>query len=308
MQKIFLSHSSRDKKFVNLLAKKIQENGLDVWLDEAEISIGESLIQKISEGLYYSEFVIAVISKHSVNSEWVKKELYLAMHKEIAGKKITVLPIKIDNCDVPFFLSDKLYADFRDIRNFESEFQKILNSLSKHMNIEPTQNNNLDQVEASFLKKDVNESSFGEIPLGSIMHTKDVEDYYFAKELRSDRLYSIIDLFLFITSFVLAIVLRNHLPKLSYYLYGLCILIFAAGVSLYFSYMTGLFVLNHDKRIVYEIERNGYFAIPFGPSWINLVKKERRNFLFVLHLFFKAIYVTLFWVAAVYAVFAILLG
>ena len=39
--------------------------GHSVWIDEAEINIGDSLIGKIREGLDEVDFVAAVLSKHS---------------------------------------------------------------------------------------------------------------------------------------------------------------------------------------------------------------------------------------------------
>jgi hypothetical protein len=49
---IFLSHTSEDKPFVRRLKESLENHGVTkVWLDEAEIQIGDSLIQKIDEGL-----------------------------------------------------------------------------------------------------------------------------------------------------------------------------------------------------------------------------------------------------------------
>ena len=114
MAKIFLSHSSIDKPFARRLGNDLRQFGAKVWIDEAEIRIGDSLIDKISEGLKETEFVIVLLSKVSSNSEWVKKEVNIALNKEIHGKKVTVLPCLIEDCEIPLFLIDKKYADFRD--------------------------------------------------------------------------------------------------------------------------------------------------------------------------------------------------
>lgn len=126
MKSIFISHSWNDKPFVRKLAKRLDQEGVKVWIDEAQINIGDSLIQKISEGIEYADYVAAVISAKSVKSEWVRKELHLAMTKEIKGKKIVVLPLLVEHCDLPDFLKDKLYADFTNTKNFAREFLKLL--------------------------------------------------------------------------------------------------------------------------------------------------------------------------------------
>ncbi|MEI6154788.1 MAG: toll/interleukin-1 receptor domain-containing protein [Deltaproteobacteria bacterium] len=84
MAKIFLSHNSNDKIFTRALYKRLKAKNHDVWLDEIEIPLGGSIVGKIFDGIEDADFVIAIISKNSVSSNWVKKELYLAMHKEIS--------------------------------------------------------------------------------------------------------------------------------------------------------------------------------------------------------------------------------
>lgn len=126
MASIFLSHSWSDKVFARKLAKRLGQEGVTVWIDEAQINIGDSLIQKISEGIEYADYVAAVISAKSVQSEWVQKELRLAMTKEIKGKKIVVLPLLVEHCDLPSFLKDKVYADFTKPKDFNQGFLKLL--------------------------------------------------------------------------------------------------------------------------------------------------------------------------------------
>ena len=129
MPSVFLSHNSKDKPFVRQLATRLSDEGVVVWLDEAVLNIGDSLIEKISEGIKGMDYVAAVISKNSVASAWVQKELSLAMTKEIAGRKVVVLPIVIDDCDLPDSLGDKLYADFRDPSAFDASFGKLLKAI-----------------------------------------------------------------------------------------------------------------------------------------------------------------------------------
>ncbi len=129
MTSIFLSHSHADKPFVRKLASDLANSGVKVWLDEAEILIGDSLIEKIGTGIETTAFVGAVLSTNSVGSRWVKKELEIALNEEIDGKRRKVLPILIEDCEIPNFLRGKLYADFRSPDSYYSEFNKLLKSL-----------------------------------------------------------------------------------------------------------------------------------------------------------------------------------
>jgi hypothetical protein len=79
---IFLSHTSDDKPFVRRLREDLLNHGVPrVWLGEAEIQIGDSLIAKIDEGLDLSRYIAVVLSEKSVGAPWVKKELDLAINR-----------------------------------------------------------------------------------------------------------------------------------------------------------------------------------------------------------------------------------
>lgn len=132
MPSVFLSHSSKDKPFAKQLAAQLRQAGVDVWLDEVQLDIGDSLIERIGRAIDESDFVIAILSRNSISSFWVKKELEIAMTKEIESKTITVLPIIIDkDCKVPGFLRDKLYADFTDPKMFVDAFSKLLRRIER---------------------------------------------------------------------------------------------------------------------------------------------------------------------------------
>jgi len=118
-----------DKPFVRKLAHRLTEKGIICWIDEAELNIGDSLIEKISEGIEKMRFVAAIISNNSVKSNWVQKELSLAMSKEIKGRKVVVLPLLLNDCQLPSFLKDKMFADFRIESNFEKEFAKVMQAI-----------------------------------------------------------------------------------------------------------------------------------------------------------------------------------
>ncbi|WP_445143320.1 toll/interleukin-1 receptor domain-containing protein [Dyella sp. Tek66A03] len=127
---IFLSHTGVDKPFVRQLRNDLMAHGVEhVWLDEAEIDIGDSLIAKIDEGMKLSRYVAVVLSKKSINAPWVKKELDVAMNREITTGEVVVLPLLYEECELPEFLKGKLYADFSKPENYESVIGKLLRRL-----------------------------------------------------------------------------------------------------------------------------------------------------------------------------------
>ena len=131
---IFLSHNHRDKQFVRVLAQDLSAMGVKVWLDEAEVKVGDSLITKVSEAIDEMSYLGVVLSPNSVNSRWVKEELNQALVRQLSDRDASVLPIMVADCQVPGFLRDRLYADFRDPGDYDNALRRLLTSIG----IEPS--------------------------------------------------------------------------------------------------------------------------------------------------------------------------
>ncbi len=126
---IFLSHSHADKPLVRRLAADLQSAGARVWLDEAEIKLGDSLIQRIQEGIDEMDYLAVVLSPKSVASDWVQREVEIALNEEIAGHRVKVLPLLQQSCNMPGFLRGKLYADFTSDDKYQGGLDLILDRL-----------------------------------------------------------------------------------------------------------------------------------------------------------------------------------
>lgn len=123
MPSVFLSHTSIDKPFVEKLANDLRRVGVNVWFDKWEIKVGESLTWKIEQGIRGNEHLIIVLSPEAISSEWVRSELGAAWAKQMQQKKVVVLPILYRDCDIPLFLLDRKYADFRS--DYQDGFKEL---------------------------------------------------------------------------------------------------------------------------------------------------------------------------------------
>lgn len=127
----FISYSSQDNAFAERLASDLKAKNLGAWFDKWEIRVGDSLMQKIGQGIRENDYLIVVLSPDSVASEWVKKELAEAMQREIAEKRVVVLPVLYKQCQRPPFLTDKKYANFT--KSYENGFQELLRRLDRQI-------------------------------------------------------------------------------------------------------------------------------------------------------------------------------
>jgi TIR domain len=132
---IFLSHSHADSSFAKTLAKDLSQAGARVWIDEAEIQVGDSLIEKIRDGIDSMDYLAVVLSPESVNSQWVRREVDIATNQEIEGKRVKVLPLLYKPCDLPGFLKGKLYSDF----TVPSKYDSALGTVLRRLGLSPAQ-------------------------------------------------------------------------------------------------------------------------------------------------------------------------
>ena len=114
MTQVFLSHTSADKPFVERLARDLTRLGIEVWYDKYEIQVGESIFQRVSEGLGESEYFAIVLSPRALKSEWVRSELSAAWCKKMLDGSNAILSILYQTCEVPALLQSIRYADFRE--------------------------------------------------------------------------------------------------------------------------------------------------------------------------------------------------
>jgi hypothetical protein len=124
LKKVFLSHSFKDKDFVRQLAADLKKASVPVWFDEFELKVGDSLNERIGNGIVESGYFAVVLSRNSVESKWVQKELNSALAYELQRKSVFVLPILLEKCDIPAFLLDKFYADFSS--NYHAGLKSLL--------------------------------------------------------------------------------------------------------------------------------------------------------------------------------------
>jgi len=123
----FLSHSSADKTFVRQLAADLTANGISVWLDEQRIRVGDSIPEKIAQGLAESDYFLIGMSQKSSESAWVQKELNSALMSEVQRRKVHILPLKLDDSPMPAIIADKMYADFS--KSYKAGLDALLTAL-----------------------------------------------------------------------------------------------------------------------------------------------------------------------------------
>jgi division/cell wall cluster transcriptional repressor MraZ len=122
---VFVCHSSRDKPFVRRLASDLRQAGIKVWFDEWEMLPGDSLYSRIQHGILQAGYFAIVLSPSSVGSPWCARELHAALEEELNRRRVFVVPILYQTCEIPPFLKEKIYADLTS-RNYRKGLARLL--------------------------------------------------------------------------------------------------------------------------------------------------------------------------------------
>jgi TIR domain len=67
MLTIFLSHNHIDKPFARRLTERLKAHGIKVWLDEAEMQVGDSLLSKIESAIRECTYLGVILSPRSID-------------------------------------------------------------------------------------------------------------------------------------------------------------------------------------------------------------------------------------------------
>lgn len=126
--RIFLCHASEDKGKVMEVYNKLKESGLNPWLDKMDLLPGQDWDREIRQALKNSRFIIIFFSKHSVSKRgYVQREFKLALDtlKEIPDGQIFIIPVKLNQCQIPEPFTHIQYIDLFEGGDFDLVIQVI---------------------------------------------------------------------------------------------------------------------------------------------------------------------------------------
>lgn len=127
--KVFVSYSSKDKAIVDRIVSDLRNHDIIVWYDKFTIKAGDNIVEKINEGLRDSKYFLVILSPNALSSFWVTEEVSFAILQQIAFKGIFVIPVLIQECEIPPLLRHRRYVDFR--KSYDEGIQQLLDIFGK---------------------------------------------------------------------------------------------------------------------------------------------------------------------------------
>lgn len=128
----FISFSGNDRNFVEKIGADLQREGVRCWYAPEEMKMGDAFRQQVDQLIRVQDKLLVVLSKFSVESQWIQKEVAAAVAEERNRKRLVLFPVRLDNgrMDTEKDWLEDLYKthqiyDFSAWQNWEAYFTQF---------------------------------------------------------------------------------------------------------------------------------------------------------------------------------------
>lgn len=130
---VFLSHSSADKPAVEELARRLNKEGIEAWLDKWHLIPGDPWQPAIEKALAASD-TCAVFVGPSGLGPWQNEEMRAAIDHRVrdSGKRFRVIPVllpgaeRAERSSLPTFLVATTWVEFRSSLDDQEAFHRLV--------------------------------------------------------------------------------------------------------------------------------------------------------------------------------------
>jgi TIR domain len=131
-----LCHASGDKTQVRDLYQRLTNDGFCPWLDEENLLPGQDWSQEISRAVRSSVVVLVCLSRSSIaKTGYVQKEIKYAL--DVADEQpegsIFLIPVKLEDCEVPERLRRWQWVDLFEERAYERLLKALRTRLPEQL-------------------------------------------------------------------------------------------------------------------------------------------------------------------------------
>jgi uncharacterized protein YjbI with pentapeptide repeats len=93
----FISFSGNDRNFIEKIGEDLQREGIRCWYAPEEMKMGDAIRQEVDQLIRIQDKLLVVLSKFSVESPWIQKEVAAALKEERNRKRAVLFPLRLDN-------------------------------------------------------------------------------------------------------------------------------------------------------------------------------------------------------------------
>ena len=137
----FISNSHKDEGFAKRMYADLQNKGIRCWFSPEDMKIGSKIRGSLDEAIRFRDRLLLILSKDSIESGWVEKEVETAFEEEKRRKDTVLFPVQIDSAVMDTkeaWVSDlrrtRHIGDFREWKNqdkYKKAFDRLIRDLQK---------------------------------------------------------------------------------------------------------------------------------------------------------------------------------
>jgi hypothetical protein len=110
---VFLSYSHGDSSSALVIASTLASNGVQVWIDNADVRSSHSLPSRLLQLIEQSEFVLILHSANYLASKWCRFELETTVALSVSKSKPSIIVCRLDDTELPASLASRVWRDAR---------------------------------------------------------------------------------------------------------------------------------------------------------------------------------------------------
>ena len=93
----FISFSGNDRNFIEKIGEDLQREGIRCWYAPEEMKMGDAIRRQVDQLIRIQDKLLVILSKFSVESGWIQKEVEAALKEERNRKRAILFPVRLDN-------------------------------------------------------------------------------------------------------------------------------------------------------------------------------------------------------------------
>jgi tetratricopeptide (TPR) repeat protein len=127
----FISYGYEDADWVGALAGNLQRDGFDVFLDAWELVGGDRVTGRLEDAIRDSTNGVLVVSPHALSRPWVREEYEALLRQAVNDPGRRLIPVLYRDAELPAFLANRLWVDFRGAASTGPEYDARLEELER---------------------------------------------------------------------------------------------------------------------------------------------------------------------------------
>lgn len=138
----FISYSNKDELFAKRIHNDLQNNGVRCWFAPEDMKTGDKIRDTIYAAIKVRDKLLVILSKDSINSEWLEEEVEKALAEEQKLGKRILFPIRIDDSvmetDKAFVQKIKNNTHIGDFTKWKEpeEYKKVFDRLLRDLKVD----------------------------------------------------------------------------------------------------------------------------------------------------------------------------